>query len=334
MPFVEEITKHKTISIVGLEKDTGKTECMKYILNRLKGSSHKLAITSIGIDGEGVSQISGNEKPEIELSPNMVFVTSERHYTQRRLLSEILDISKRHTSLGRLVVARCIAPGKVMFSGPADTVWLRNLLDEMPQYGVQTTLVDGALSRLSLGSPAITEAMILTTGAAVSANMHTLIRKTKYIHSLIELEKFESPFAETLLEKDSGIWAVRADGIHDLQIPSVFLMEKYRDSFQTNAETLYVSGALTNKVLNLMRTQQNIQKRTIVVRDFTKIFADKESYDAFFAMGGRIKVLLRTNLKAICVNPVSPEGYAFNSKELCRQITEATSIPAYDVKQI
>ncbi|GAB1419695.1 hypothetical protein MASR2M12_24600 [Bacteroidales bacterium] len=334
MPFVEEIIKHKTVSIVGLDKDTGKTECLKYILNRLQGSGHRVAVTSIGIDGEGVSQISGNEKPEIALYPGMVFVTSERHYKERQLGSEILDLSTRTTSLGRLVTARCLMPGKVMFSGPADTVWLRSLLDELPLHDVDTTFVDGALSRLSPGSPAITEAMILTTGAAVSANLRTLVSKTKYIHRLIGLEKFDSAFAEALLAKESGIWAVQSDGIDDLGIPSVFMLAKFIDRLKTDANTLYISGALTNKVLDVLRQQPNISGLTLVVRDFTKIFADKESFDVFLGRGGKIKVLLRTSLKAVCVNPVSPDGFALNSQELCKRLSEEIAVPVYDIKQI
>lgn len=334
MPFVDEILKHKTISVVGLDKDTGKTECLRYILDRLKSYNRTVALTSIGIDGEGVSQISGNEKPEIELYKNVVFVTSEKHYKQRRLCSEILNISSRHTSLGRLVTARCVAPGKAMFSGPSDTVWLRSLLKELPQFGVENIFVDGALSRLSLSSPAITEAMILATGAAVSANIRTLISKTRFVYSLINLPVFDTKFSEQLLEKDNGLWALHKDGIRDLEIPSVFLLEKHLDKLSSEMDTIFVSGAVTNKMLNLFRMQKNIRKFILVVKDFTKIFVAKESLDAFINAGGKINVLLRPTLKAICVNPVSPDGFVLNSEELRKQLSEVIPIPVYDIKQL
>ena len=35
MPFVGEILRHLSVSIVGLAKNAGKTECLNYIINRL-----------------------------------------------------------------------------------------------------------------------------------------------------------------------------------------------------------------------------------------------------------------------------------------------------------
>ncbi|HAH59561.1 MAG TPA: hypothetical protein DCL86_15570, partial [Bacteroidales bacterium] len=166
MPFVDEILKYKSVSIVGMEKNTGKTECLNYILRRLGNSNHRLAITSIGLDGEGLDQVTQTHKPEIFLNQGDVFVTSEAHFRTKKLDAEILDLSRQRTSLGRLVTARVTGSGKVMISGPSETFWLKQLIGDMDRYGVNTTLVDGALSRQSLGSPAITDGMVLVTGAA------------------------------------------------------------------------------------------------------------------------------------------------------------------------
>ena len=35
VPFINDILKHNSLSIVGLQKNTGKTECLKYVLERL-----------------------------------------------------------------------------------------------------------------------------------------------------------------------------------------------------------------------------------------------------------------------------------------------------------
>jgi hypothetical protein len=57
-------------------------------------------------------------------------------------------------------------------------------------------------------------------------------------------------------------------------------------------------------------------------------------YFAFLKRGGKIKVLLRTNLIAVCVNPVSPEGYTLDSGLLCDKLSESLGIPAYDIRKI
>ncbi len=335
MPFTGDILQYKSMSIVGLEKNTGKTECLNYILKRLEHSGKQLALTSIGIDGESVDQVSFTQKPEIELFENLIFVTSEKHYREKQLDAEIMAVSRRSTSLGRLVTARAKGRGKVIFSGPPDSTWLRQTISDMQQYGVHTTIVDGALSRLSPGSPAVTESMILATGAAVSPNMHTLVRKTKFVYGLMQIEVFQSPINDKLLALESGIFAIDSNwNITNLGIPSVFLLEKYRDKLFGSGEMLFVTGAVSDSLLNFLRVQKNIDQITLIVRDFTRMFVTPEAYRAFVNKGGRIKVLLRTKLIAVCVNPVSPEGFILDSHKLCDTMSESLGIPVYDIRKI
>lgn len=332
MPFIDEIVKYKSVSIVGMEKNTGKTECLNYVLRRLVNSNHKLGITSIGLDGEGMDQVTLTHKPEIYLKAGDVFATSEAYYRQKKLDAEILDLSKQRSAMGRIVTARVTAGGKVMIAGPSDTFWLKKLLDSLAQFGVQTTLVDGALSRQSLGSPAITESMVLATGAALSANLHTLVSKTAFLHELINLPLWDTEKSETLLRIDSGLWAIDKQGeVHDLEIESAFLLEENKAKLFEFGKTFYVSGVVTSGLLNFLRMQADIENTVIIARDFSRIFADSNSYHAFAKKGGQIKVLLQTKLISVCVNPVSPQGYVLDSKVLCQQLTEKLGMPVYDL---
>ena len=76
MPFINDILKYSSLSIVGLEKNTGKTECLKYVLDRLPVKTKRIAVTSIGIDGETVDQVTRTQKPEIVLREGIYFGTS------------------------------------------------------------------------------------------------------------------------------------------------------------------------------------------------------------------------------------------------------------------
>lgn len=342
MPFIDEILKHRSVSIVGLEKNTGKTECLNYILRRLEGSGTKLAITSIGVDGEMTDRVTGTSKPETELYESVVFITSEKHYRQKRLSAEILDISDRSTALGRLITARTMQRGKIMLSGPADTLWLKQLLDNIVAYGVQTTLVDGAISRLSPGSPAITESMILNTGAAVSANIPRLVSHTRFIYELINIPAIQLPGNDAemlktkLLSLHSGLFALDGDAqVHDLQVPSVFLLKDSAGSVSADlfkyGNTLYATGAVSDRILDFIRLQRRETKTTLIIRDFTRLFIKPETFKAFTSAGHRLRVLLNTKLLAVCVNPTSPAGYTLNSAELCDKLSQALSIPVYDI---
>lgn len=335
MPFIEDILKHKSLSIVGLEKNTGKTECLNYVLSRLKDCNVKVALTSIGIDGETRDQVCQTPKPEVTVYEGMVFVTTEKHYKQKQLVSEILDVSQRATSLGRLVTARAVTAGKVMISGSPETAGLRQMISKMSKSGIDLTIVDGALSRISLASPAVTDAMILATGAAVSANIAQLVRKTKFLFDLIGIDEVDAAVKEKLVGIEKGIWAIDNGGdIHDLGVASVYMLEKTREDLFRFGTTIVVNGAITDKLLSHLKSQKNAKDITLVARDFTRIFATPEVYNAFIKKGGTIKVLQKTKLIAVCVNPTSPEGYVLDSEVLRREMELALQVPVYDVRQI
>ena len=50
MTFINEILKYNSLSIVGLQKNTGKTVSLNYVLDRLPVERKRIAVTSIGID--------------------------------------------------------------------------------------------------------------------------------------------------------------------------------------------------------------------------------------------------------------------------------------------
>ncbi len=332
--FIPELLAHRSVAIVGLAKNAGKTECLNYILRRVKDSGRTFALTSIGIDGESRDQVCQTPKPEIEIYENMLFVTSEKHYREKRLVAEIQEVSDQQTSLGRLVTARAVTSGKVLLSGPADTASLKEIIRRMEARGIDTTLVDGALSRLSLSSPAVTDAMVLATGAAVSGNIPQLVRKTKYVYDLIHLDRVAPEVEQKLAPIEQGVWAIDAEGaIHDLELPSVFMLENRREELFRYGTTLYVAGAISDKLLLFLRQQKQAADVRLVMRDFTRMFATPESYYAFRQRGGRIEVLQRSKLLAVCVNPQSPEGYILRSDELCEAMQSALGIPVYDVKK-
>lgn len=333
MPFIAQLLSHRSLSIVGLEKNTGKTETLNYVLNRLQTTAARIALTSIGVDGEQTDIVTRTQKPEIIVYEGMVFVTSEKHYSERKLISEILDVSETRTALGRLITARAKSSGKVILSGPSDTAGIKKLIDEMDDFGIQTTIVDGALSRLSLASPAITEAMILATGAALSANIPQLVRETRFVQQLIELPTVNEKLAEKLQSLKHGMWAIDADDeIHDLEIPSVFLLDKREKDIFRFGTRIFVSGAASDKLLSFLRMQnKNVE---LMVNDFTKMFVSQREFNSFLKNGNSIKSVLRSKLIAVTVNPLAPNGFLLDSETLRHEMKKALNVPVYNVRKI
>lgn len=333
MPFVNDILHFRSLSIVGLEKNTGKTVCLNYILHRMNQLGVHAGVTSIGVDGEQVDSVFATAKPEIILYEGTHFITSEQHYLKRQLVSRLEAVDSRRTALGPLVTARVLIRGKALLSGAATTGILRTQIEQLDSMGVDITIVDGALSRLSLASPTVTDAMILATGAAVSANVKQLVSKTKFLHNLILLDEVDNDLRERLNTIASGLWAIDSDGIpHDLGIASVFLIDRAETDLLHYGHTLFASGAVSDRLLRVLAAKD--KGITLITRDFTKLFITPEAYHEFTRRGGRLMVLQRSRLIAVTLNPTSPQGFLLDSKSTCDALSDALQTPVYDVKKI
>lgn len=333
MPFISEILRHKSLSIVGLEKNTGKTVCLNYILHRMNQLGIHVGVTSIGVDGEQVDSVFATAKPEITLYRGTHFITSEKHYLIRQAVSRLVAVDDQRTSLGPLVTAEVLIQGKVLLSGAATTAVLKRQIQNLDSMGVDISIVDGALSRLSLASPTVTDCMILATGAAVSANVKQLIAKTRHLYQLICLDEVDEALRNRLNIIESGIWAIDSEGeIHDLEIASVFLIDRSEKDILRFGHTLFAAGAISDRLLKILSAKG--KDITLIARDFTKIFVTPEVYVDYTRRGNRLMVLQRSKLIAITLNPTSPQGFLLDSKSTCDALSDALQTPVYDVKKI
>ena len=280
-----------------------------------------------------VDIVTQTQKPEIIVSKGVIFVTSEKHFFEKQLTAEILDVSNQRTAMGRLVTAQALSQGKVILSGPSDTASIKRLIRSLEKWGVDTTIVDGALSRLSLASPAVTDAMILATGAALSANIPQLVRKTRFVKQLIELEPVHEALSEQLQQLKSGMWAIdKENKIHDLDIQSVFMIDKCdRDIFEFGTR-LFVAGAVSDKLINCLRTHKKPVE--LIIHDFSKVFASQLNFDSFLQSGNTMKSLFKNKLIAVTINPLATNGLMLNTYTLQKALQEALNIPVYDVMEL
>lgn len=333
MPFIERLIKNRSVCIIGLEKNVGKTETLNYILNRLKNSNLKIGITSIGIDGELLDQVTGTAKPEIEIVEGMYFATSEKHYKDKNFWAEVLDVTDETTPLGRVVIGKALNDGKILLSGPVSSYLIKKIIDKFSMKGVDLTLVDGALNRLSVGAPVITDGIVLATGGAVSLDIKEIIKKTAYTIELLNIEKVDENFKKKIVGAE-GIYKINLlDGIIEkLEIKSILFFHQIKENIFKNGDGIYTSGAITDRFIEMVIKQEWIRGFTVVVTDFTKIFVSKENLNRYRRAGGEIKVLDKTNLLAITVNPTSPTGRLLSSEEIIGELKKYTDVPVVDIR--
>lgn len=119
--------------------------------------------------------------------------------------------------------------------------------------------------------------------------------------------------------------------LHGLGIPSVFLQAQAGRDLFCYGRRIYVAGALSDRVLNVLR---GAGEGTEVVQDFTRIFALPRAFYAYEKAGGCVSCLLRNELLAVTVNPMAPSGYRLDSRLLCETLAAAIGRPVYDVRAL
>ena len=91
---------------------------------------------------------------------------------------------------------------------------------------------------------------------------------------------------------------------------------------------------MTERFLEYASRQENIENLEIIVKDFTKIFTSSEILTKFLRKKGKLKVLFKTNLIAITINPTSPTGQILDSKLLIEKLKELVEVPVVNLREV
>ncbi len=335
MPFIKDILKHRSLAVAGMEKNTGKTECLNYILERIESKTLKIAVTSIGVDGESTDIVTSTSKPEIIIKEGIYYATAEKFFKTRELISEIVDLDYYSSAAGRVVTSLAHSAGKVILAGPSESSALKSWMNRLGrERGIEHFIVDGALSRVSQASPAICDALILATGAALSISVNTLVSKTIHLTELIKLPATES-LSETKADNlPNGIYSINGSEVVTLFSGSVFNIDGESLKKIAKESSIYLCGVLSDRFIERVKCLKEINIKNLIIKDFTRIFLSPENMIWLDHIGIRLEVVKSSNLLAICVNPVSPSGYTLDSAQVCDLIAERSGIAVYDIYRL
>ena len=328
--LVSQIKKYSSVSIVGMAKNTGKTTCLNYVLSKLKDEKYKVAVTSIGVDGEEKDILYDTLKPRITIYAGNIFITSEKHFNEKKLNAKIIHTSKQQTQLGSLITAEALSTGQVILSGPSNSELIIEYINKLEKLNVSLTLIDGALDRMSLASPSVTDALVLCTGAACSIKLDQLIKKVKYKCELINIKKIDNTILNKINNIESGVWVIDENNIEKLS-DSLFYYNINIEISDHKNKYIYIAGALTDNFIKELNRNRNLDGLIIIVRDFSHIFSTPQNYYKFVRKGGKFMVKQSANLIAICSNPVSPDGYNYDVEELRSALATELKLPVYDI---
>jgi len=176
--------KYKTLSVVGMAKNAGKTTTLNYLIEEADAEGFAIGVTSTGRDGESRDLVTGTDKPRVYLYPDTLVSVPTGLFQSADAGLEILRMTKYHTSLGPVMICRVVDSGYVQVAGPVLTSDHKLLCDELTRLGAEMILIDGAVDRRSIAAPETSDAIILATGAVLSRNIQKVAEETAHIAGL------------------------------------------------------------------------------------------------------------------------------------------------------
>lgn len=186
-PLRKALGRHRTLSIIGLSKNAGKTTVFNRLLDLLEDMPLAPGLTSIGRDGEATDVVTGTAKPGIWVRSGSLVATAADLLRLGDVTPEILHATGIHTPLGEVVVFRALTDGSVQLAGPSMSEQLVLLTETLQALGAGIVLIDGAVSRRSLAAPSVSEATILCVGASYSPDMDVVLDAAAHATQLLML---------------------------------------------------------------------------------------------------------------------------------------------------
>ena len=329
-------TKYKTLSIVGMAKNAGKTTALNYLIEEADDEGIRLGITSTGRDGETQDLVTGTEKPRVYLYEDTIVSVPTQLYELADAGLEIVKISDYRTSIGDLLLCRVADSGYVQIAGPVATAHTKKMCQEMFEMGCELILIDGAIDRKSIASPETSDAIILSTGAVLSRNMKKVIEDTAHIVELYGIPELEDGMARQLITEHMDkekIMLVKKDQVEILDLVTGLGSSRFIDeAIDDDTDYVYIPGAFTNSVIADIDPHK-LRQVNFVIKDPTKIFINQMDWGKLRKRKFKVNVMKNIEVAAVTVNPIAPSGYSFDHRVLRDAMQEALpEIPVIDVR--
>lgn len=330
-------TEYKTLSIVGMAKNAGKTTALNYFIEEADDEGIQLGITSTGRDGETSDLVTGTEKPRVFLYEDTIVSVPHQLYELADAGLEILEMTRMGTAIGELMLCRVAESGYVQIAGPVATADTKKLCGKMLDMGAELIMIDGAIDRKSIASPETSDAIILSTGAVISRRMDKVVEETAHIVGLYSLPELPEEDIREILScgdaEDHVVIIDKAGHANQLDLTTGLGASRFIDSaIDEDARYVYIPGALTDSVISDIQMKKLRQVR-FILKDPTRIFINSVKWRQLLKRGFTVNVLKNIRIAAITVNPYSPLGYTFDHRALRDAMQEKVpEIPVIDVR--
>lgn len=333
------------LALVGLAKNTGKTEALAALLRELDAAGRRVGVTSVGRDGEAHDVIDSRiDKPRVRLAAQSLVASTDSLLSASGIPFELLERTGIRTPLGRVLVVRLKGAGAIEVAGPSGADQVREVSETMLAHGAEQVLIDGAIDRRAASRPDVADGLVMSTGAVLGDRIEEIVQITRRAVELVRLPALDpgSPPARWLAASSAPLASgvLLGDDLAASELEARFILTadapRIRALLDANpsARWLIVAGALPEGFLGDLAAAAHSRGRTltVVIGDPTKAFLSARDLGWYARQGITLAVLEPIALLALTINPVAPQSHRLDSAELQLKLCEAIpGLPVVDV---
>lgn len=317
------------VTVIGLCKNAGKTTAMRRLMAEL--GEERLALTSVGRDGERTDLVTGTEKPDLYLKLGDLFATARGMITLCDATLEVVDLTDVMTPLGPVAIFRTLSDGYVQLAGPSAAGQLRPLTARFMELGAQRVLIDGAAGRKSLAGAGVEGVALLCTGASLDRDMDLVVAETAHTCWLFARKVPEQAGLRAALEGVEDRFALfELDG-SPLELPLDENGSPKWNKLPRRPLAVWAAGGVTDPLLKTLARRG--APTTLVTEDATHVLAGRSALDLFLRSGGQLTVRRELTIAAVAANPWSAYGWHFEPDKFISALRQAIDLPVVNVKE-
>lgn len=307
------------LALVGVAKNCGKTTTLNHLLDCGVCEGRTVGLVSVGIDGETADLLIGTRKPPIRVRPGQWVVTARDALAKSSARVEFAATLGFTTPLGEVVCGRVIEAGSVVLAGMRHRGDLADAVATLEDHGVDLVLVDGAYGRTVAARGALSDAVIVSTGAVLGADVDAIAQKTAALVDRLALAPADPGWQRDLLRKaitedrcllgGPGVEAV------ELAAKSALLgLRRAGDLWRDELLGVAVPGLVSDSVVEQLLGVGG-PARVLLVPDGTVLQAAPRLIRRL-ERRWQIRALDPARVVAISVNPTGIQGHSVDARAL------------------
>ena len=314
------IDSFQTLAVMGMSKNTGKTVALNQLLAQAARDGICVGVTSIGRDGEERDQVFLVPKPPVKVWPGTLVATARATLQRAKVPCKLIGGTGIASPMGEIVIVKVLEHGDMEIAGASRGHDQRQIIVRLQQCGAARVILDGALGRSQHASPAIADAVLLATGAALGGGIADVLRKTRDRLAILGIPPVDAStqalVAPLFAQGGVALWDRAGKPVFQAEIATINASAALLQHGAAKLGTIALSGAVGRALWRALTTlAARHPGLTVVVADGTRLFVENSDLLAFSQIGGRLLAWQAIRVAGITLNPYSPMGGSFSADE-------------------